>query len=130
MMPWTVAILMSVQAFFHLLIAFVVSPFNVLMQGRGIVDVGDGQGLNPLLQYWTMVDPSADPVSRLCRLHGAVRVRHGFADHRKQTGEEWIHTTRRWAIVTWFFQSTGHSARRGLGLRGSRLGRLLGLGSG
>jgi len=25
----------------------------------------------------------------------------------KQRGEEWIHTTRRWSIVTWFFQSTG-----------------------
>ena len=55
MMPWTVAILMFVQCFFLLLIAFVVSPFDVLAQGKGIVDVGDGQGLNPLLQYWTMV---------------------------------------------------------------------------
>ena len=25
----------------------------------------------------------------------------------KQPGEAWIHTTRRWAIVTWLFQSTG-----------------------
>ena len=25
----------------------------------------------------------------------------------KQPGEGWIHTTRRWAIVTWLFQSTG-----------------------
>ncbi len=25
----------------------------------------------------------------------------------KQPGEAWIHTTRRWAIVTWFFQTTG-----------------------
>src|SRR6188472_296165 len=55
MMPWTVAILMFVQGFFNLLISFVVSPFEILKQGRGIVDVGDGQGLNPLLQYWTMV---------------------------------------------------------------------------
>ena len=25
----------------------------------------------------------------------------------KQPGEDWIHTTRRWSLVTWFFQSTG-----------------------
>ena len=25
----------------------------------------------------------------------------------KQPGEAWIHTTRRWAIVTWLFQTTG-----------------------
>jgi cytochrome c-type biogenesis protein CcmF len=25
----------------------------------------------------------------------------------KQPGEAWIHTTRRWALVTWLFQSTG-----------------------
>ena len=35
-----------------------------------------------------------------------VRVRHGVADHR-QPGEGWIHTTRRWTLVTWLFQSTG-----------------------
>ena len=34
MMPWTVAILMSVQRFFLLLIAFVVSPFEVLRRAR------------------------------------------------------------------------------------------------
>ena len=25
----------------------------------------------------------------------------------RQPGDAWIHTTRRWAIVTWLFQSTG-----------------------
>ena len=31
-----------------------VPPFNVWAIGRGIINLPDGQGLNPLLQYWTM----------------------------------------------------------------------------
>jgi cytochrome c-type biogenesis protein CcmF len=106
MMPWTVAILMSVQLFFNLLIAFVVSPFDVLAQGRGIVDVGDGQGLNPLLQYWTMV--IHPPILYLGYVGFTVPFAFAMASLiNRQKGEEWIHTTRRWSIVTWFFQSTG-----------------------
>ncbi len=55
MMPYVTAVLMTTQTFFLILIAFVAKPFQVLMAGKLIVDVGDGQGLNPLLQYWTMV---------------------------------------------------------------------------
>jgi cytochrome c-type biogenesis protein CcmF len=106
MMPWTVAILMSVQLFFNMLIAFSVSPFEVLLQGRGIVDVGDGQGLNPLLQYWTMV--IHPPVLYLGYVGFTVPFAFAMASLiSKQKGEEWIHTTRRWSIVTWFFQSAG-----------------------
>jgi cytochrome c-type biogenesis protein CcmF len=106
MMPWTVAILMSVQLFFNMLISFSVSPFEVLVQGRGIVDVGDGQGLNPLLQYWTMV--IHPPILYLGYVGFTVPFAFAMASLiSKQKGEEWIHTTRRWSIVTWFFQSTG-----------------------
>jgi len=106
MMPWTVAILMSVQLFFNLLVGFVVSPFEVLVQGRGIIDVGDGQGLNPLLQYWTMV--IHPPILYLGYVGFTVPFAFAMASLiSKQKGEEWIHTTRRWSIVTWFFQSTG-----------------------
>jgi cytochrome c-type biogenesis protein CcmF len=106
MMPWTVAILMCVQLFFNMLIAFITSPFEVLAQGRGIVDVGDGQGLNPLLQYWTMV--IHPPVLYLGYVGFTVPFAFAMASLiNKQRGEEWIHTTRRWSIVTWFFQSAG-----------------------
>ncbi len=54
MMPIVVAILMATEAFFVGLITFVVSPFQVLMAGKGIINVGDGRGLDPLLQWWTM----------------------------------------------------------------------------
>jgi cytochrome c-type biogenesis protein CcmF len=106
MMPWNVAILMCVQTFFTMLIAFLTSPFEVLAQGRGIVDVGDGQGLNPLLQYWTMV--IHPPILYLGYVGFTVPFAFAMASLiSKQRGEEWIHTTRRWSIVTWFFQGAG-----------------------
>ncbi|HYP13765.1 MAG TPA: cytochrome c biogenesis protein CcsA, partial [Bryobacteraceae bacterium] len=106
MMPYVVAVLMSVQCFFLILIAFVVSPFDVLVQGQGVVDVGDGQGLNPLLQYWTMV--IHPPILYLGYVGFTVPYAFAMASLiTKQKGEEWIHTTRRWSIVTWLFQSTG-----------------------
>ena len=55
MMPYVTAVLMATETFFLILISFVEPPFKVLMAGKGVVDAGDGQGLNPLLQYWTMV---------------------------------------------------------------------------
>ena len=50
MMPWIVAVLMTTAAFFLLLITVPMSPFNVLTLNKGVTDVGDGQGLTPLLQ--------------------------------------------------------------------------------
>ncbi len=106
MMPYVVTVLMVVQAFFLMLIAFVISPFNVLMQGKGIVDVGDGRGLNPLLQYWTMI--IHPPILYMGYVGFVVPFAFAMASLiTKQPGDDWIFTTRRWAIVTWFFQTTG-----------------------
>jgi cytochrome c-type biogenesis protein CcmF len=106
MMPYVVTVLMIVQTFFLLLVAFVVSPFNILVQGKGIVDVGDGRGLNPLLQYWTMI--IHPPILYLGYVGFVVPFAFAIASLiTKQPGDDWIFTTRRWAIVTWFFQSTG-----------------------
>src|SRR5271169_6896976 len=106
MMPIVVAILMTTLAFFTSLITFVISPFQVLMAGRGIIDVGDGQGLNPLLQWWTMV--IHPPMLYLGYVGFIVPFAFAMASLlTHQQGDSWIHTTRRWAIVTWLFQSTG-----------------------
>ncbi len=106
MMPIVIAIMMVTLAFFTSLIAFVISPFNVLMAGKGIIDAGDGQGLNPLLQWWTMV--IHPPMLYLGYVGFIVPFAFAMASLiTKQPGEGWIHTTRRWAIVTWLFQSTG-----------------------
>ncbi|HEY7211182.1 MAG TPA: heme lyase CcmF/NrfE family subunit [Bryobacteraceae bacterium] len=108
MMPIVVAILMSTLAFFVGMIAFVASPFQVLMAGRGVIDVGDGNGLSPLLQWWTMaIHP---PMLYLGYVGFTVPFAFAMASLiTRQPGEAWIHTTRRWAIVTWLFQSTGIS---------------------
>jgi len=106
MMPYVTAVLMTVETFFLLLISFVEKPFNVLMSGKGVVDVGDGQGLNPLLQYWTMV--IHPPMLYLGYVGFTVPFAFAIGSLlTKQPGEAWIHTTRRWTLVTWLFQTTG-----------------------
>ncbi len=108
MMPIVTAILMTTLAFFIGMITFVASPFQVLMAGRGVIDVGDGSGLSPLLQWWTMaIHP---PFLYLGYVGFTVPFAFAMASLiTRQPGEAWIHTTRRWAIVTWLFQSTGVS---------------------
>ncbi len=107
MMPWVTSVLMTTLAFFLVLDTFVLSPFQVFEAGKGnIVNLGDGQGLNPLLQYWTMV--IHPPMLYLGYVGFTVPFAFAFASLvTKQPGDAWIATTRRWTIVTWLFQSTG-----------------------
>src|ERR1700694_1922471 len=106
MMPYVTAVLMTTEAFFLLLISFIEPPFKVLMAGKGIVDAGDGQGLNPLLQYWTMV--IHPPMLYLGYVGFTVPFAFAIGSLlTKQPGDSWIHTTRRWVLVTWMFQTTG-----------------------
>lgn len=106
MMPWVTAILMFTQVFFLTLNAFVEPPFQMLAVGRGITAVQDGQGLNPLLQYWTM---AIHPPTLYLGYVGFI-VPFAFAMGSlitKQPGDAWIATTRRWSLITWGFQSMG-----------------------
>ena len=106
MMPYVTAILMATQTFFLILITFVAKPFNVLVAGKGITDVGDGRGLDPLLQYWTMV--IHPPMLYLGYVGFTVPFAFAIGSLiTRQPGDAWIHTTRRWALVTWMFQTTG-----------------------
>jgi cytochrome c-type biogenesis protein CcmF len=106
MMPIVVSILMTTLAFFIGMITFVASPFKMMMAGRGVIDVGDGNGLSPLLQWWTMaIHP---PMLYLGYVGFTVPFAFAMGSLlTRQPGEAWIHTTRRWAIVTWLFQTTG-----------------------
>ncbi len=108
MMPVVTAIMMTTLAFFVGMITFVASPFQMLMIGRGVINVGDGTGLSPLLQWWTMaIHP---PFLYLGYVGFTVPFAFAMSSLiTKQPGEAWIHTTRRWAIVAWLFQSTGVS---------------------
>jgi cytochrome c-type biogenesis protein CcmF len=106
MMPFVTATLMVTQVFFLILNAFVVSPFQVLAVGREVTAVADGNGLNPLLQYWAM---AIHPPTLYLGYVGFV-VPYAFAMGSlitRQPGDAWIHTTRRWTIITWLFQTCG-----------------------
>jgi cytochrome c-type biogenesis protein CcmF len=106
MMPWVVAVMMATQVFFLTLIVFIESPFKVLMAGGRVVDVGDGQGLSALLQYWTMI--IHPPMLYLGYVGFVVPFAFAVASLiTKAPGEAWIHVTRRWTLVTWMFQTTG-----------------------
>lgn len=106
MMPWVLTVLMVTQVFFLTLNAFVEPPFQVLAVGKGVTAVADGQGLNPLLQYWTMaIHP---PTLYLGYVGFIVPFAFAFGSlMTRQPGDAWIHTTRRWSLITWGFQSIG-----------------------
>jgi cytochrome c-type biogenesis protein CcmF len=106
MISYVVAIMMSVQAFFLMLIAFIVSPFQVLMSGPQITAMADGNGLNPLLQHPMMaIHP---PMLYLGYVGFAVPFAFAMASLiTRQPGDRWIHTTRIWTMITWLFQSIG-----------------------
>ncbi len=106
MMPWVTATLMVTQCFFLILVAFVSSPFEVLAVGREVMAVPDGNGLNPMLQHWAM---AIHPPMLYLGYVGFI-VPFAFAMGSlitRQPGDAWIHTTRRWTLITWGFQSIG-----------------------
>jgi len=105
-MPYVIGILMTVETFFLVLNNFVANAFQVLAQDKLIVAVPDGNGLSPLLQYPAMaIHP---PMLYLGYVGFTVPFAFAIASLiTRQPGEGWIHTTRRWTLVTWLFQSTG-----------------------
>jgi cytochrome c-type biogenesis protein CcmF len=106
MMPWVIAVLTTVQTFFLLMNNFVANPFQMLATDKLIVAVPDGNGLSPLLQYPAMaIHP---PMLYLGYVGFAVPFAFAIGSLiTRQPGEGWIHTTRRWTLVTWLFQSCG-----------------------
>src|SRR5215472_3747083 len=105
-MPYVVAVLATVQTFFLILNTFVVSPFEMLAVDKAVTAVPDGNGLNPLLQYPAMaIHP---PMLYLGYVGFAVPFAFAIGSLiTRQPGDGWIHTTRRWTMVTWLFQSCG-----------------------
>src|SRR3981081_2086771 len=96
------AIIAAVQIFFLLLLNFAAHPF-ALMQGTL---PADGAGLNPLLQYPEMV--IHPPMLYLGYVGFTVPFAFALgALIMRYPGEEWIHITRRWTMVTWAFLTCG-----------------------
>ena len=95
-------IIAAVQIFFLLLLNFAAKPFASI---DGPMPA-DGNGLNPLLQYPEMV--IHPPMLYL----GYVGMTIPFAFAlgaliMRYQGEQWIHITRRWTMVTWMFLTVG-----------------------
>ncbi|HWQ52978.1 MAG TPA: heme lyase CcmF/NrfE family subunit [Bryobacteraceae bacterium] len=106
LMPWVTGTMATITAFFLLMNAFVVSPFQMLAVDRLVTAVPDGNGLNPLLQYPAMaIHP---PFLYLGYVGFAVPFAFAIGSLiTRQPGDAWIHTTRRWTLWTWLFQSIG-----------------------
>jgi cytochrome c-type biogenesis protein CcmF len=104
--PYVITVLMTVQTFFLLMNCFVATPFKMLALDGRIVGLEDGNGLSPLLQYPAMaIHP---PMLYLGYVGFAVPFAFAIASLiTRQPGDAWIHTTRRWTLVTWLFQSAG-----------------------
>jgi cytochrome c-type biogenesis protein CcmF len=110
LMPYVVAITMAVGVFFSLLVNFVANPFSELSVARGggwaAFRPPDGNGLNPSLQYPSMV---IHPPMLYLGYVGFV-VPYAFAMASlitRQLGDNWIRTTRRWTMVPWMFLGFG-----------------------
>jgi len=105
-MPWVVGVLATVQTFFLVLNNFIANPFQMLAVDKLITAVPDGNGLSPLLQYPAMaIHP---PMLYLGYVGFSVPFAFAIGSLiTRQPGDGWIHTTRRWTLVTWLFQSTG-----------------------
>jgi len=106
MMPYVVGVMATVQTFFLVLNNFIANPFQMLATDKLIVAVPDGQGLSPLLQYPAMaIHP---PMLYLGYVGFTIPFAFAIGSLiTRQPGDSWIHTTRRWTLVTWLFQSCG-----------------------
>jgi cytochrome c-type biogenesis protein CcmF len=101
LLPFIAIFLAFTEGFFLILSSFVESPFKLLD-----VTPPDGQGLNPLLQNPGMF---FHPITLYLGYVGFT-IPFAFALAALATGqlrEQWIRSTRRWAVVSWLFLSLG-----------------------
>ena len=99
--PWVLSVMLSVIAFF-LLVMTVAAP----VFARSLPIPADGRGLNPLLEDSGMI---THPVALYLGFTGFT-VPFAFAIAALVTGrigDFWITTTRRWTILAWYFLSLG-----------------------
>jgi len=102
LMPWVVAVLMVVAVFFLGMVTFITDPFERLPR-----PALEGADLNPLLQnYWMMIHP---PSLYTGYVSASVPFAFGMAALiTGRLGDQWIRSTRRWALFSWFFLSLGN----------------------
>jgi cytochrome c-type biogenesis protein CcmF len=102
LIPYVVAVLFTVVAFFLFLIIYEKRPFEVFLTEAPKM----GKGLNPLLQNPYMA--THPPSLYLGFVSATVPFAFGMA--ALITGnldDSWIQSTRRWVLVSWYFLSQG-----------------------
>jgi cytochrome c-type biogenesis protein CcmF len=110
LMPYVVSIIMATGTFFASITFFVANPFEQLSlstaQGMTPFSPADGNGLNPSLQYHSMV--IHPPMLYLGYVGFVVPFAFAMAALiTRQLGDNWIRVTRRWTMVPWMFLGTG-----------------------
>jgi cytochrome c-type biogenesis protein CcmF len=101
LMPYVHAVCMVTAGFFIALQVFAANPFEVLP-----FTPVDGRGMNPLLQNPAM---AIHPPNLYLGFVGFT-IPFAFAIGALATGRldtSWLHSTRRWTILAWFFLSLG-----------------------
>ncbi|HET8938198.1 MAG TPA: cytochrome c-type biogenesis CcmF C-terminal domain-containing protein [Polyangiales bacterium] len=102
--PWIMATLMSILAFFCVLMLFAANPFAVVASGT----VPDGEGLNPLLQnYWMMIHPPTLYTGMV-----GWSVPFAFVIAALITGRlenEWVLASRRFTLFAWLALAVGNT---------------------
>ena len=101
LMPYAIAVLMTVSAFFLFIMVVPANPFRLQFPIPA-----DGRGLNPLLLTTSMI---FHPVFLYLGFVGFT-IPFAFAIGALMTGrfgEEWIAATRRWTVMAWYFLTVG-----------------------
>ena len=101
LMPYVVAVLMTIDGFFLFVLNFATTPFH-----RFNVLPADGQGLNPILQDTGMlVHPPM-----LLMGYMSFSIPFAFAVAAMITGRldsAWLRAIRRWTLAAWTIQTAG-----------------------
>ena len=109
LIPYVVAVISAVQMFFIFLMVVHNNPFSTYLSQAPV----EGKGLNPLLQnFYMAIHPPSLYIGFV-----SMTIPFAFGIAALITGhldDAWLRAVRRWDVV---------------GVRGARLGRLLGLGS-
>ena len=125
LIPWVIAAIAVVEMFFLFLMVIHNNPFETFLTATP----ADGQGLNPLLQnFYMAIHP---PMLYLGFVGMTIPFAFGIAALATgQLDDSWLRAVRTLDDDGVAVPDGRPDARRALGVRGARLGRLLGLGSG
>ncbi len=100
--PYILTTLLTIAAFFLVVLLFEANPFETLP-----FPAGEGHGLNPLLQnFYMVIHPPA-----LYLGYVGMSIPFAYALAALITGKldtHWVLQTRRWTLAAWFFLSMGN----------------------